>query len=94
VSNSGEPAFAAYAEFIPLYAKENTYPFVYARAKDKDVVLVMLNPSGKEATSEFDLNIAYSKTTLLAGKELKLSRNGNKVSVIMPGQTYSIVKLE
>ncbi len=89
-----EPAFAAYAEFIPLFAKENTYPFVYARAKDKDVALVMLNPSGKEATADFKLNISFSKTALLAGKEIKLSRNGNNVSITMPGQTYSIVKLE
>lgn len=89
-----EPALSNYAEFIPLYAKENTYPFVYARAKDKDVVLVMLNPSGKEVTAEFDLNIAFGKTTVLAGKDLKLNKNGQKVSVTMPGQTYSIVRLD
>jgi maltose alpha-D-glucosyltransferase/alpha-amylase len=89
-----EPALANYAEFVPLFAKENTYPFIYARAKDKDVVLVMLNPSGKEVTADFDLNIAYSRTTLLAGKDLKLSKTGQKVSVTMPGQTYSIVRLE
>lgn len=89
-----EPALANYAEFIPLYARENTYPFVYARAKDNDVVLVMLNPSGKEATAEFDLSIGYSKTTLLAGKKLKLTKNKQQVSVSMPGQSYSIVRLE
>ncbi|HOT14125.1 MAG TPA: alpha-amylase family glycosyl hydrolase, partial [Bacteroidales bacterium] len=89
-----EPALANYAEFIPLYAKENTYPFIYARAKDKDVVLVMLNPSGKEVTAEFDLNIKYAKTVVLAGKTLKLKKNGQKVSVTMPGQSYSIVKLQ
>ncbi|HEY4788993.1 MAG TPA: alpha-amylase family glycosyl hydrolase [Bacteroidales bacterium] len=88
-----EPALANYAEFVPLFAKENTYPFIYARAKDKDVVLVMLNPSGKEVSADFDLNVAYPKTKLLAGKNLKLSKKGQRVSVVMPGQTYSIVKL-
>jgi glycosidase len=89
-----EPALADYAEFIPLFAKENTYPFVYARAKDKNVVLVMLNPSGKEASAEFELNTEYTKTVLLAGKELKLNKDGKKISLTIPGQTYSIVRLE
>jgi maltose alpha-D-glucosyltransferase/alpha-amylase len=89
-----EPALADYAEFIPLFAKENTYPFVYARAKDKNVVLVMLNPSGKEVTAEFELNVAHKKTVVLAGKTLKLNRKDKKISVIMPGQTYSIIRLE
>lgn len=89
-----EPALADYAEFILLFAKENTYPFVYARAKDKDVVLVMLNPSGKEVAAEFELNVAYKKTVVLAGKTLKLNKKDKKILVIMPGQTYSIVRLE
>lgn len=89
-----EPALAGYAEFIPLYAKENTYPFIYARAKGKNVVLVILNPSGKEVTAEFELNIDYANATLLAGKELKLDKRDKKISLTMQGQTYSIVKLE
>ena len=89
-----EPALANYAEFIPLFAKENTYPFIYARAKDKNVVLVLLNPSGKNTTAEFELNIPYSKTVLLAGKDLKLVKNGNKITVNMTGQSYSIIRLE
>ncbi len=95
-----EPALAAYAEFVPLYAKQNSYPFVYARAKDKDVVLVILNPAGTESNAEFSLNIPYSpngslreKMTLLAGKELTVNTNGAKTSVTVPGQTYAIYKL-
>jgi glycosidase len=89
-----EPALSNYAEFIPLYAKPNTYPFIYARAKDTDVVIVLLNPSGKEVTAEFEINIDYKKTEVLAGSNLKLAKKGKKVTVTMPGQTYSIVKLK
>jgi glycosidase len=89
-----EPALVDYAEFIPLYAKENAYPFIYARARDNDVVLVLLNPSGKEVTAEFELNITYKKTVVLAGKELQLNKADNKITLTMPGQTYSIVRLE
>ena len=88
-----EPALAAYAEFVPLYAKENTYPFIYARAKDKDVVLVILNPSGKKCSADFNLNVDYKKLKLLAGKELNVTKNENKIYVIVPGQSYAIYKL-
>jgi maltose alpha-D-glucosyltransferase/alpha-amylase len=89
-----EPEFAAYSEFIPLFAKENTYPFIYARAKDKDIALVILNPSGKEQTAVFKLNVKYSKLNLLAGKEIKITNNNDEVSVTIPGRTFAIYKLQ
>ena len=88
-----EPALAAYAEFVPLYARENTYPFVYARAKDKNVVLVILNPSGREAKAEFSVNIPETHPTLLAGKKVELEWNNGSVTVTVPGQTYAIYRL-
>ncbi len=75
-----EPAFTAYAEFVPLYAKKDVYPFVYARARDKDIVLVFLNPSGREADAVFNVNISYSKLTLLAGTDITVTKSGNKVT--------------
>jgi len=88
-----EPALAAYAEFIPLYARENTYPFVYARAKDKNVVLVILNPSGTEAKAEFPLNIPASHLALLAGKSVALDWSNGSAAVTIPGRTYAIYRL-
>jgi glycosidase len=88
-----EPALNAYAEFIPLFAKENTYPFVYARAHEKDVVLVFLNPSAAEAIAEFPLPRIYGEMKLLAGKGIKISKEGNNLKVTMPGQSYAIYKM-
>ena len=88
-----EPALEAYAEFVPLFAKENTYPFVYARAKDKDVVLIMLNPAAAACDAEFAFPADYRELQLLAGKELKFSREGNRLKVHMPGQHYAIYKV-
>ena len=88
-----EPALAAYAEFVPLYAKENTYPFIYARANGKDVILVILNPAGTVSTASFDLNISYSDLKLLAGKKITLSKKEDNVTVTVPGRTYAIYKL-
>ncbi len=88
-----EPALEAYAEFVPLFAKENSYPFVYARAKDKDVVLIMLNPAAAACDAEFAFPADYRELQLLAGKELKISREGNRLKVHMPGQHYAIYKI-
>jgi glycosidase len=88
-----EPALEAYAEFVPLYARDNAYPFVYARAKDKDVVLVFLNPSGGEVNAEFPLTLEYSELKLLAGEEIEISKAGNIMKVNMHGQTYAIYKM-
>ena len=89
-----EPALAAYSEFVPLYAKENTYPFVYARADEKETLLVFLNPAEKSASAEFQMEIPYKKLQLLAGKEMKISRKNKMLIVDVPGTTYAVYKLK
>jgi maltose alpha-D-glucosyltransferase/alpha-amylase len=88
-----EPALAAYAEFVPLFAREGKYPFIYARARDNDVILVVLNPSGRTAEATFDLDLRFSGPALLAGKELELINRNGTVSLTVPGKTYAIYRL-
>jgi glycosidase len=89
-----EPALAAYAEFIPLYAKENTYPFIYARANGENVLLVILNPGEKAASAEFPMNVPYKKLQLLAGKEISITKHGETLRVEVPGTSYTVYKLK
>ena len=90
-----EPALANYAEFVPLYAEKDKYPFVYARAAGEDVVLVLLNPRAEASEASFNVNVPFRKTKLLMGDEIELDhdRKTGNVSVKMPGQSYSIIKL-
>mgnify|MGYP002859607853 CR=1 FL=1 len=88
-----EPALANYAEFVPLFAEDNAYPFVYARANGDNVVIVMLNPAGRVSSATFDVNVPFTNTRLLAGDNIVLENNSGKVTVTMPAQSYSIVKL-
>lgn len=90
-----EPALANYAEFVPLYAEKDTYPFVYARAAGEEVVLVLLNPRADASEAVFNVNVPFRKTRLLMGDEIELDhdRKTGNVSVKMPGQSYSIIKL-
>jgi glycosidase len=88
-----EKALAAYAEFVPVYAKENTYPFIFARACGNEMILVILNPSGKEAKANFNLNPVIRSYELLAGTEMKIEIDGEEYQVTAPGQSYAIYKL-
>jgi maltose alpha-D-glucosyltransferase/alpha-amylase len=88
-----EPALAAYAEFSVLYAKENSYPFIYARSLGKDVVIVILNPAGQENSADFDINIPFKDMKLLAGSKIDYSHNGNNMSIKILGRKYAIYRL-
>ena len=94
-----EPALANYAEFVPVYPSQDasdSYPFVYARAAGKDVVLVMLNPRAKASDATFNINVKFKKTKLLAGDSFNITYNkktGN-MTIHMPATSYAIVKLQ
>lgn len=89
-----EPALAAYAEFVPVYAKENTYPFIFARAADDDIILAVFNPAPRKETADFSLNIEAKEFNLLSGDESKININGNKYNLEIGGQSYSIYKIQ
>ncbi len=80
-----EKALAAYAEFVPVFARENTYPFIYARAAGDEAILVVLNPAGREAEAEFSCNIDLSEKKLLAGQELTIDVKGDAVQGFCSG---------
>jgi maltose alpha-D-glucosyltransferase/alpha-amylase len=85
-----EPALAAYAEFAPLYANENAYPFVYARASRGQTLLVILNPAAREATAQFPCPVAYRELKLLAGRNVSVSKTGQTLKIEVPGLTYAL----
>ena len=93
------PEWAKNAEFVPIYPAEGAsdpYPFVYARAAGKDVVLVMLNPRAEASDATFPVNVKFKKTKLLAGDKFPIVRNKKTgdVTVHMPATSYAIVKVE
>jgi maltose alpha-D-glucosyltransferase/alpha-amylase len=88
-----EPALTAYAEFVPLYAKPNAYPFVYARASGDHVLLVLFNPAAKPAVAQFRFPLAYRQLERLAGKELHFTQNGPDLQVELAGGAYAIYRV-
>lgn len=88
-----ESALAAYSEFVPVYAKENQYPFIFARAADDEIIIAVFNPAAREEAAEFTLNIDSGKFSLLYGDEATISVTGNKYNLKIGAQSYSIYKL-
>ncbi len=88
-----EKALTAYAEFVPVYAKENTYPFIYARACGEEMILVILNPAGREEKANFSLKPLISRYELLAGTEMIMEIQEDRYQVVTPAQSYAIYKL-
>ena len=89
-----EPALAAYAEFVPVIARENSYPFVFIRAAGKDRILAIFNPADRNETAEFKLNFTAKHFKRLAGDEIKISRNKQSFVIEVPGVSYAIYKLK
>lgn len=88
-----EAALTAYAEFVPVYAKPDSYPFVYARANGDAAVLVILNPAERPAEARFELQPAVSGHELLAGRAVELNHEAGRYAVKIPGRSYAIYRL-
>ena len=89
-----EPALAAYAEFVPLFAKANTYPLVYARASGAHVLLAIFNPAARPVSAEFSLGVTHRGFTLLAGRPMRLVDGTGRTTAEVPAMSYAIYRVE
>ncbi len=88
-----EPALAAYAEFVPLYARPDACPFVYARASGGHVVLAVFNPAARPASAEFPLPVPHREFKLLAGRAVSLTPGPSGIKIEVPGSTYALYRV-
>jgi glycosidase len=91
---TSEPALKAYAEFVPVYAGKNTYPFVYARANNDEVILCLYNPADRTESAQFNLNMNVEDFELLIGDELNIESENESYSVEMLPISYALYKLK
>lgn len=88
-----EPALKAYAEFVPVYAGPNKYPFIFTRANGNEVVICVFNPASRAETAQFKLNFRAKKIKLLAGDHLAITSKGLNYTVKTPPVSYAIYKV-
>jgi glycosidase len=89
-----EAALTAYAEFVPVYAGENTYPFIYARASGNEVILCIFNPADRAEKARFTLNNKARGAKLLMGDEMEFTIDGQEFTIETPAISYAIYKLK
>ncbi|MBN2484438.1 MAG: alpha-amylase, partial [Bacteroidales bacterium] len=89
-----EPALTAYAEFVPVYAVENTYPLVYARANNDEVVLCIFNPANRNEEASFELDRKIKRLKLLAGDNIIMDTKSRRVKIEIAPVSYAIYKIK
>jgi glycosidase len=89
---NSEPALAAFAEFVPVYAEKGKYPLAYIRANGKERLLVVLNPASRDETATFTLNFKTKKPQLISGEGTAVIKD-NVVTVNMKSVTYAIFRI-
>ena len=88
-----QPALKAYAEFVPVYAKKNAYPFIFARSAGKEIILAIFNPANRNITADFSLNIAAANLELLAGNKITVEHNQHNYKVTAAPVSYALYKI-
>ena len=88
------PALGASGLFQPVYAKKDTYPFVYLRSGGGERLLVALNPA--KASCEVVLPAALMKNPpqTLYGKKDVFRREGKKWVLKLPGVAGGVYSME
>ncbi|MGE5559190.1 MAG: alpha-amylase family glycosyl hydrolase [Bacillota bacterium] len=88
-----EKGLAAYADFIPLYAKRKKYPFIYMRSNGRARVLVALNPSRSPSEARLKLSGMGREPEMLAGWGTELAFGPGTVSIAMEGRSYGMFRV-
>lgn len=87
-----EPALSAAAEFVPVSAEKEKYPFAFIRANGKDRLLVVVNPADRKETASFSLNYKIHSPKLISGNG-KIVHKGNAVTVEMSPVSYAVFRV-
>ena len=67
------PALANAADFHPLYAEQNKYPFVYLRAADSEQIIMAINPAAQSCSVTLT-GLDNAAPLLVQGAELQSGR--------------------
>jgi maltose alpha-D-glucosyltransferase / alpha-amylase len=79
------PALANTAEFQPLYAEKNQYPFVYVRAGTTQRVVVAINPAAKPCTVNLEEIVKLGSARPLLGQGASLYDGGLEMDPVSFG---------
>jgi glycosidase len=91
--HKNEAALENYSTFTPIYAQPNQYPFIYLRENGKERILVVLNPSDKEAKAEMKSEKKLKPKKILMGVNPIWTQKEDELCITISPKSYSIIKL-
>jgi len=91
--HKSESALSNYAAFVPVYAQQDKYPFVYMRIFGGEKILIVLNPSDKQAIADIKGGIKGSRS-LLMGSAPVWKVNGGRTQIQTEAKSFAIIKIQ
>jgi maltose alpha-D-glucosyltransferase/alpha-amylase len=79
------PALGNAADFQPLYAKENQYPFVYLRTAKTERIIVAVNPAARDCTAQLGDTIKFASVRPLLTHGATFREDGLEMAPISFG---------
>jgi maltose alpha-D-glucosyltransferase/alpha-amylase len=79
------PALGNAADFQPLYAKENQYPFVYLRTAKTERIIVAVNPAARDCTAQLGGTIKFASVRPLLAHGAAFREDGLQMAPISFG---------
>jgi maltose alpha-D-glucosyltransferase/alpha-amylase len=86
-------ALTASGKFTPIFAKKNTYPFVYLRSAGRESFLIAVNPSARAVSASFPKRLAQGSLSLVLGDPVRVSETKSSVTLEMKGVSYAILQV-
>lgn len=88
-----QKALSAPADFVPLYAQEHAYPFIYQRALDDERVIVALNPAQEPVSVEIRMAEPVGDIEHLMGSGIRITIEPGLVRFVMEGKSYGVYQI-
>jgi hypothetical protein len=76
-----------------VYAQQDKYPFVYMRVFGGEKILIVLNPSDKQAIADIKGGIKGSRS-LLMGSAPAWKVNGGRTQIQTEAKSFAIIKIK
>jgi maltose alpha-D-glucosyltransferase/alpha-amylase len=83
-------ALGPLGDFQSVYAKAKKYPFVYLRGKGEECYLIVVNPSGSDATAVFESPRPIGRFELAMGSGASIAVEGKRIRVLSKKASYGI----
>ncbi len=89
----GHPALCADGDFVPVYAENGKYPFVYRRTKGEEDILIAVNPSASKVEIILPKGLITAIPKTLYGIDKAFTHKDNNIVLNLPKVSGGIYRI-